>query len=457
MVLVRRPRDERGAVAIIVAVLSVVLFVLAALVVDLGQARDRSEASQVSSDAAALAGGTALYQTGGSTGCSVSPCFAQAVAAVEAYTAKNLPGITAASWSGCTDPHHYYVYSGTLPSGTVATSCISFADDDNLANSTQPTKVRVLTPQVAVKTGLGNVAGVSTIDVQTAARAQLPWGTARSCGLCMLGAVASDVGNGDVTVSGASIHTNGSFDVGAQGTVTVTTDTADREITTTAAAGCSQNCDPAAVYAPTMPDPYASLSLPPSDMPHAAKTDPCSTSASVGGPGVYSAAITLPKGACNLQPGMYVITGSWTAGNNTQLTGTGVTLYFACGGATPRACSAPGEAGGFLDMKNGTAGTSVTSPLSAMTTGSLAGFVVVYDKYDDSPLGLQGNGDTYYAGTVYAPSSQMNFPGNSTIHVVNGPIVVSSLYSNGNKASMELTSAVGASVPVPSGAPHLDQ
>jgi len=442
-------------VAIVTAVLAVGLLVMAAMVVDLGQARDRKEQSQVGSDSAALAAATVLYQTG-TTQCSVSPCFAQAVAKAEAIVAKNFPSVSATDWSNCTDSSHYYVYTGALAAPAVATQCISFADDSNLANSTQPTKVRVLMPKVSVKTGVGAVAGVTSVGVQTVARAQVPWGTARSCGLCLLGSGVSDVGNGDVTVSGASIHTNGSFSVGAQGHVTVSADTPNRTITTTGAGGCSQNCDPLATSAPALSDPYSTLVLPPSDRPTAARTDPCSSSPGVGGPGVYSAAITLTNGACPLSPGMYVITGSWTADHNTSLTGTGVTLYFACGGATPRACQPPGEAGGYIDMKNGTAGTSA-APLSAMTTGSLKGFVVVYDTYDTSDLGLQGNGNTYYGGTIYAPLALMNFPGTTSVNVVNGPIVVSALYSNGNTAAISLTSAIGASVPAPIGAPNLDQ
>ncbi len=140
-----RHRDERGAVAIIVSLFTVfVFFGLAALVVDLGFARDQKQASQISSDSAALAGANVLYRTGGSTGCTVSPCLKQAVQAVEAYTQKNFPSITNAMWSSCTDASKGFVYSGAVDAGYVTTPCVSFFDDSNNANSTQPTKVRVL-------------------------------------------------------------------------------------------------------------------------------------------------------------------------------------------------------------------------------------------------------------------------------------------------------------------------
>ncbi|MGZ8757864.1 MAG: pilus assembly protein TadG-related protein, partial [Aeromicrobium sp.] len=53
-----RRRDEQGAVAILVAVMTVMLFGIAALVVDLGQARVVRGEAQAASDASALAAGT---------------------------------------------------------------------------------------------------------------------------------------------------------------------------------------------------------------------------------------------------------------------------------------------------------------------------------------------------------------------------------------------------------------
>ena len=54
-------RDEQGAIAILVAMTSVVLFIIAAMVVDLGLARDTRRQSQNAADASALAAANALY------------------------------------------------------------------------------------------------------------------------------------------------------------------------------------------------------------------------------------------------------------------------------------------------------------------------------------------------------------------------------------------------------------
>ena len=445
----RRPCDERGAVALTVALLALVLFVMCAFVVDLGHARDRKQASQANSDAAALAGANVLYLTGGASGCTISPCFPQAVAAVEAYTARNFPDVTAADWAACEDPDHYYVYESSLPSTAVATQCISFADDNDLDASAQPTKIRVVTPTVHVKTPFGAVAGVSEVPIGSSARAKLQPGANRSCGLCLIGAGESYVGNGDVTVEGASVHTNGSFTTRNEGKIEALP---AGESLITAVNGCDGDCVPSATYAPTIADPYGSLvpsvgSVAAGLPVRTTDVDPCQS-----GPGVYTKDHQFDH-SCTLPRGVYVVTGTWSLKNTTLLDGTsGVALYFACAtGTTVRPCVAPGELGGELDVTNGDA------QLSAMNTDPMQRFVVVYDKFDTSPLPLQGNGNTKYIGTVYAPTSQLLFPGNSTVTVENGPIIVGSLYSNGNHALLSLTSAVGADIPVPPEKPYLDQ
>jgi len=470
-----RRRDERGAVAVIVSLFTCfVLFTICALVVDLGFARDQKQASQVSSDAAALAGANVLYRTGGTTGCSVSPCFAQAVAAVEAYTTANFSKVTTAMWSSCADTQKGYVYTGTLPTGAVTTNCVSFFNDANAANSTQPTKVRVVTPTVSNPTFFGGITGVNTVSISTSARAKLQPGQNRSCGLCLLGTVPNNVGNGSLDVDGASIHTNGSFDVNSMGEV-VATPAGSTTITTAGSAGCNQNCSPAATSASVITDPYlTNTAVPPDWSALTYKTGPPCTyvdnhgnTIPGGGPGIYLNDYTFPNATCTLASGLYVVAGTWTGGNNTVLKGTNVTLYFTCSsGPAVRNCMTPGETGGQYNMKVGVA--VLTAPIAGQTKG----FVLVYDRNNKSDITIQGNGgttpnnadchsltatETSYTGTIYAPMSQLTFPGTSAITVTNGPVITGSVYSNGNKACMDLTNATGAQVYVQPSAPNLDQ
>ena len=84
----KRWRGEDGAVTAIGAALrtSGVLFGIAALVVDLGLARDTRQASQIASDASALAAANVLYPVGACASAldTARPCMNSAVAAAKA-------------------------------------------------------------------------------------------------------------------------------------------------------------------------------------------------------------------------------------------------------------------------------------------------------------------------------------------------------------------------------------
>ncbi len=148
-------------------------------------------------------------------------------------------------------------------------------------------------------------------------------------------------------------------------------------------------------------DPYASLALPPTPWPAgllSSRTDPCKSAANGGGPGYYASEVDLGNNeTCTLEPGLYVISNTWTGKNDSQYVGPGVTLYV--------------RNGGYLDFKNGAAA------LTPMTTGALAGFSVVYDRTNTNMLSLQGNGTTEISGKVYVPSSLLDFNGERVLRV----------------------------------------
>ena len=89
-------RGERGAVAVMVGIIATTLFVIAALVVDLGFARDTKRQSQNAADASALAAGNVLYVLDGT--CSEYPCIPNAVAAAKEYAQKNF-SVQPAAWN----------------------------------------------------------------------------------------------------------------------------------------------------------------------------------------------------------------------------------------------------------------------------------------------------------------------------------------------------------------------
>lgn len=449
-----RPRDEGGAVAVLVAVLALTLLVVAGLVVDLGLARDNKQQSQIASDASALAGGNVLYPgvactltnpTGGTS----QPCISDAVKAVKDYSTHNFD-VTDSDWAACTDatrPVSYYVPPAGSP-------CISFDE------AAEPKRVRVKMPTRTSKTVFGALAGVDEVSVGSAAQASLVPGRTRACGLCILGTAPNNLGNGDGVVINGTIWSNGNLTGNPNGSMTATGAGGSIHVV----GSCSTiNCSPA--FTPeTVPidDPFASLALPPSyaSLPAGLKSNPCS-----GGPGIYHSFTVGANQTCTLQPGLYVITGTWDlqATNSTirsDPTQTGVTLYVTCAQASklPRPCTPAdaGSGGGKIDFKNGHA--DLRAPTTSPSMGALSRFAVIYDRLNTSSLDLQGNGSNFIQGHIYAPNAQIEFPGTTEFTVDSGTVVVKSLYGNGNTGKMKLSNTVDSpSTPLPPEGLHLDR
>ncbi len=424
----RRGHDEAGAVAVLFAICAAVLFLLCALVVDLGLARDTRRQSQNAADASALAAANAMYPSGS---CSspvgaMPPCLLDAVAAAKSYAQVNF-GVTSAQWSTCPAP----------PSGFVApdlsAKCISV---DSLL---KPTKVWMVMPTHSVETTFGNAANVSEIPIGSQARARISDGAAQGCGLCFLGPV--DAINADFTVEGGGIFVNGDLDAGPnsvwQGT----------SISVAGSVSGGQFYPPY-VGGSSITDPWASKAgIPPSLVGLGQKADPCAGSGKKGGatpgdgPGVY-ADVAIPNSACQLEPGLYVITGTWSMKNNSDLVGTDVTLYFTCGTLGIARPCVGSESGGQLAAKNGEV------HLSAPISGPRAGLAIVYDRHNNSPLQLQGNGDTSISGAVYAPISKLDFNGNSCFVFRYGPVIAQGVIkANGNKSCVTVKDSTDADLP----------
>ena len=427
MVLIaeHKTKNERGAVALFVAILAVVLFGFAAVVVDLGSARVERRQAQSSADASALAGGNALYAVG-----SLVPDYAAAEAAVKAYATKNY-GVTPAEWSACTDASRLAT--------KISSDCISFQVNASAA------KVRVKMPERTLSTGFARAIGVNTVKVSALARATLKRGGASDCGLCILGGgMLHDIQNGDVTVNGSSIHFNGNVSVSSNGLVATT---GDITVEGTASGPLSSYSPDPNVGVAAITDPLADFMAAPDMSSLTVKTNPCSQ-----GPGKY-AGHNFPNGLCTLSPGTYVVTGLWAFNGNAALTGSGVTLFFTCG--TPsnvRACAAPGEAGGRLDF-SGNGDMTIQAP----TSGPLQGMAIWYDRLNTSELRLTGNGANVYTGTIYAASSKYRFNGNGCGYPQTALIIVKTLELNGNNACLTATYVQGKNVQIPPGALHLDQ
>jgi hypothetical protein len=143
----RESRGERGAILVVAALLLTSMLAMAAIAIDLANARQHQRQARASADAAALAGAQDL------------PEPAKVVATVKAYAATNFE-TPAGAWSGCSDPDHL----PETPDAAIGNTCISI--DESFS------RVRVRLPQRDVPTYFAGVIGVDEVPVSAAATAE---------------------------------------------------------------------------------------------------------------------------------------------------------------------------------------------------------------------------------------------------------------------------------------------
>ncbi|MCW2842518.1 MAG: hypothetical protein JWN22_434 [Nocardioides sp.] len=189
--------DERGAIAVITAVASVLLFAVAALTVDIGNAWAVRGLLQVQADSAAVYAADALpVTTSGSSAASSQLTVAKRVAyQVVCHPVRGQRSANPAMPATC-------------PSSPTDTSLNSYAQsllDSGAVSFPTTTQVTVVSPTARVDFGLGAVAGADgTTEAKTATARVYSPGTAAPIALslqCALSAAGTVPGFGDLASS----------------------------------------------------------------------------------------------------------------------------------------------------------------------------------------------------------------------------------------------------------------
>ena len=411
-----RRRDERGAVALIVAGLVVVLVGISAYTVDFGMAYATKRQLSSASDAAALAADL-VYKSDYKGLCTVpgndpnNPVAANANVRAAAETAADS------------------LFTQNFPDGS--------ASDGSITNlSCNGTGVQVTyTASGTSSSPFGPLLGGSG-TITTAGTAAAAYSVGGGiCALCVLGNVNTN--NTDFTVTGGDIYVDGNVSTGPNSLWNAT-----NSITISGTvSGLSQaNATPDWSAGPHIVDPFAGVTLPVS--PYAgltSKSNPCTQ-----GPGIYGS-YNIKNETCVLQQGAYVFTGTLSFQNtNSHLTSNNapVTLFFA-------------GPSGKLDIKNGDVdklAAPTTTPLpSGFPSGWPSGFAIIYARTNTNTLDLQGNGDSFpdVTGNVYALKSTTSFNGNSCFQVSGGAVVIGGVSSVGNKSCLNVLDAKNAGNALP--------
>jgi hypothetical protein len=165
----RSRRDDEGVVAILVALLSVVLFGFGALVIDIGHAQVVRSQGQSTVDAASLAGVRVLANGGTAD---------EVVAAVKSYVQGNM-GITNGEWQGCKDPA---ALGPQIDTDVATDTCISTLMSPTPGITSF--QVRVKLPIQHVPATFGGLFGVSSIGISPIAQALSGQPLPPTCGPC---------------------------------------------------------------------------------------------------------------------------------------------------------------------------------------------------------------------------------------------------------------------------------
>jgi hypothetical protein len=207
-------------------------------------------------------------------------------------------------------------------------------------------------------------------------------------------------GSGSVGLEGCDIASNSNAADAIYATSTVSTDCA-YSVGGALAPGLTTNvCDGVKVNAPLVRDPYKDVAAPTSwsncssrHQGHPVNATPNLT------PRCFSGGLTV-KGAVHFEPGLYIIDGgefNVNAGDNSKLTGEGVTFYLANGAKL--------NIGGSIQM-NFSAPSEPANPYAGILFfGDRAATITSHT--------LAGSSGSEYNGAVYTPASEIKFAGNS--------------------------------------------
>jgi len=410
-----RGGEERGSVAITVALAMTVLLGFAALVVDIGLNWAARTSAQTAADAAALAGASALVADGG----------AAAVLAVVDYLDDNIDGLADPSnlvWVDNANESDGEIVCWTLP-GPPPGPGAGCPDGSNA--------LQVTTPPVQVQYAFAPVLGQASNNIKARAAAGAGPAAPNNCVLCLLEPAApralENLGFGDVTVNGGGIAVNsddpllalvlaGAGDISAE-QIRVIGGTSD-------SLGGGQLLPPAELGGPPVPDPLADLPTPDllASPPIPRDPDPIVvTDNQTLQPGIYNTVTVQGTATLTLATGVYVFTGldGLTVEDDALVASSagGATIYLACSGY-PAPCS--GNGARFRVQDNG------RFQANPRTTGPYAGLSIFAAPGNTRTIRFQSTRNVTLPGALYGPSTRVRMENTGNLQV-NGLLVTRAL------------------------------
>lgn len=394
---------QKGAVAILVALLLPVLIGLMALAIDMGYVLVKRNQMQVAADAAALAAASARQH---GQDMDAASRLAQAASVANGFQ-NNLQG-------------------------TVVTVLIPPGGNLSYGADTQFVSVTVTQP---VNAFLAWIFGVTQTDTSATAIAG-PAGGGNPCMLTMgtAGTSLSVVGNSVVTASTCGIFVNSNSASGLQVTGNVTVTATPIHVVGGYSKNGNVTMSPVTTGAAATSDPFANIPLPAFSGCTYSNYSKTGNGDLVLSAGTYCGGISITGNhGVTFSPGVYVLYGGGMnlSGNISPIQGSHVTIYNS-GNSSTYPYSGLSLSG------------NLTLNLSAPTTGIYAGMLFMQDPQNTQTSSIVGNSGATLAGNLYFPASTLNMTGNSGTSIPTGSMVAQKISITGN-SQFSMTNTFGAS------------
>lgn len=320
-----------------------------------------------------------------------------------------------------------------LPSGSFN---IEYLDSTGAAttNSAAVAMVEVTATKTA-NAPLGSFLGILQDKVNVTSYAHVG-GTGPVCGICVLSTSANDAlsvtGNSSINVASGPIvvDSSSSTSLYTNGTASITASSISLSGTYSASSATTFSAPPMTGQ-PAIPNPLSGVPAPIVSGPIFNNTSPGSN---IMSPGVYTAPFTITGGEdVTMDPGIYVFEGGFTDTGGGTLTATGVTMYMTCAGYTTTNTE-PCVSGSSSDASISLGG-STTYDISAPSSGTYTGIVIMADPNNTAAMTLSGTSSDTINGTIYAPSEPISISGDSTSstgYSIDSIIVANSIAVSGN-------------------------
>jgi hypothetical protein len=398
-----KTQHQRGAMAVMTALLLPMLLGFMALALDVGYVLLQRNRMQVAADAAALLAAGARQH-----GQDINSAQALALTATQA--------------NGFTQGVGQTLVSVAIPPGGTG----------SFANDTQYVRVTVTQP---VHAWLAWIFGI-TRTTTAASAVGGPAGSSQPCLLSLASAASGALiiqGNSVVTANSCGIFVNSSSNTAMQvsGNVAVTANPIQVVGNYTAIGNVT--ISPVTTGAAASANPFTSLAVPPFAGCTFTNYTRTGNGSLVLAPGTYCGGISITGNhAVQFSAGIYVLYGGGMqfSGNIAPIAGSGVT-FFNSGKGSTYPYSALNLAG------------NISLNLSAPSSGPYAGLLFMQDPLNTLAANIVGNSGAVLAGNLYFPQSNLTLTGNSGTAIPTGSVVAQKVSVVGN-TQFTMTNAYGS-------------